>query len=717
MTILYASDFKKYPRAIVDINSPNRSWVEFAGKLKQMGVKNWGFHLTLLDPTLQGVDPFDPNLDSTTILKIKFELENNWWYYLREFFKVPSTAGDVPMPLRANRGNIAMFWSVFNSFITYNQQIRQTGKSLNTRALVTGWHTAWMRGSQHLLFTKTDLRPDEIKYYKSIKGSLPGYMYYNTAKDKDNQQDFTTLCNGNVTFSYTPSSDENLATNVGRGKTPNFITVDEVPFLAYCYISIPAMIAATSASFDEARALGAFHSILYTTTAGDLSSKGGKYVYENIKDRGYFFSEMLYDCMDRPDAVEMILANSNSRTVPYVTIAFNHRQLGYTDDWLREKIDSVPGTKDQIKRDFLGIWTYGSQENPIPENILNIIRRHANSDFHAERYNTYYVVRFQKDMEYVRQRKAVLGLDMSEAIGRDSITGVCVDVETAETLFAFQVRESNLIYFGNFLAKFMEQFPNITLMPENKSTFSTLRDQLLIELPMKGIDPGRRIYSDIVDNANGSESDKRTYRDYSQGYPTERKYAPYRRDFGFNTSKASRDELFRDVMMNVVRDIPRDIKDPVLIDELSSLVERKGRIDHAMTGEVTHDDHVISFALAHWLLRKGRNLEHYGIDPARVMCSVVTEKLQDPSEMKKKNEVDKILGVIAELEARLDTSTNAIEIAYLEAKLKIAKGEVSDVDDITQHTSSLAAQSAMSKKTRKRRAGGLRPMFSNSPFR
>lgn len=708
MTILYRKDFERYPKAIIDTQSKNTSWVEFAAKLKAMGVKNWGFHLTLLDPSLQGVDPRDPNLDRITILKIQKELKSNWWYYIREVFRVPSLSGGKPIYLNANRGNIAIYWCVFNSFITYAQQLRQTGKSLNTRAIVTGFHCAWARGSRHILFTKSDLRPDEIKEYKEIKASLPNYMYYHDSKDKDNQQDFTTLCHGNRTFTYIPSNDPDGANKVGRGKSPTLITVDEIPFLQYAHISIASLLASTTQSFDEAKAAKAFHAILYTTTAGDLSTEEGKFVYEMIKCKGMFFSEMLYDCIDRNDACEVIFANGNCRPAPYVTIAFNHLQLGYSDDWVKLKIATVPGSKDQHKRDFLGIWTFGSQENPIKEPILNVIRKHTNHDYIPERMSKYYNVRFHKPIEYVKDRKIALGLDTSEAIGRDAITGVGVDVETAETLLAFSINESNLIYFGSFLASFMKTFPNITLVPEAKSSWCGIRDQLLIELPKLGIDPGRRIYSTIVDNARSDERAKKEYKDYSSGYPSERKYYPYRNDFGYSTGRDSRETLLNDVMMNVTKEFPHLIRDPSLIDELSTLVMRKGRIDHALSG---HDDHVISFSLAHWLLRYGRNLDHYGIDERAIMNAVTQVKEETLEERRKRDKQARIMTEIDTIMTRLESASSAIEISYLQSKLKVLRGEVSDVDDPTRLAGSLAARAADTQKVRKDKA-----LVKHQPF-
>lgn len=683
MTILYQSDFIRYPSAIIDVKTKNTSWLQFAMKLKKMGVKNWGFHLTLLDPTLQGVDPYDPNLDKLTITKIQMELKNNYWYYIREVYRVPSKTGGEAGYLRANRGNIATAWCIFNHFITYLEQIRQTGKSLFSRVLATGFHTAWARGSTHILFTKSDLRADEIKEYKTTQKGLPGYMWYRHPKDKDNQQDFTTLCHGNTTFSYIPTNEKDRANSIGRGKTPTFINADEVPFLAYADISIPALIASTTDSFDDAKRNNAFHGIFYSTTAGDLSTTEGKYVYEKIRSRGMFFSEMLYDAEDREDAIEIIFANSNCRPVPHVTIAFNHRQLGYTDEWLREKIATVPGTVDQTKRDFLGIWTYGSQENPIPEKYLNIIREYSNNDYESLRRGKNYIIRLHKPLEYIKGVEVALGLDTSEAIGRDSIVGVGVCVRTLETLFAFSINESNLIHFGTFLAKLLEEFPKTILIPESKSTWAGIRDQLLIELPKLGIDIGRRVYSTIVDRARGTEREKTIYREYSSGYPSESKYYPYRREFGFNTDAKSRTVLYNDVMMNVVKEIPSLIKDPNLINELSTLVERNERIDHALSG---NDDHVMAMNLSHWFLRYARNLDHYGIDPRVVMSSVVKKEVTDPNEIKRITKKNKLDNDYAEMLVRLDQSTTEVERSYFLNKIRLIKKEMNTYEDTISNT-------------------------------
>lgn len=681
--ILYLEDWDRYPNAIADMETTNYTWVEQAYKYDAMGVKNWYFILALLNEELQGVDPRSENLTQYQKDLILLECAMNPWYALREVIRIPD--GDRMIPLDANRGNIAMFWCVFNAFITFVQQIRQTGKTLNTRFLVVLFHIFITKGATHVLFTKGDLRRDEIKFYKKFRAALPKWMWYLTAKDTDNQYEFTTLMNENTTFSYVPQGSPDDANSVGRGKTPDFVNVDEPPFLPNAMVSIPALIASTTASFDKARKFKKFHAILYTTTAGDLSTESGKYVYENIKKQGMFFSETLFDADNRDDAVTMIMANSKceDRSAPYVDISFNHLQLGKTDEWLKGKIATTPGTRDQIKRDFLGQWTFGSTSNPINEKLLNRIRDAMNPKPIEDVHPKYrYKVKYHRDIEYVKSRQSVMGLDTSNAVGRDAITGVMIDVETGETLASFMVGESSLTWFAVWLASFIEDHPNMTLIPEAKSTWIGILDDLLIELPLKGIDPGRRIYSRIVDTARGDEREKRTYREYCAGIPTERKYFQYRNQFGFPTSGPLREDLYVVTLREATTEAPKLIRDASLIDELSSLVEKNGRIDHKSSG---HDDHVISWLLAQWLLRDGRNLDHYGIDSRKVLSRLkVAATGDDIKEQRAALRQERLVNEMDGLISQLADAKGMLEIRYIESRIASLRTELKEdaIDDV-----------------------------------
>lgn len=709
MAILYKKDWEKYPTAVANVYSANESWVQMAFKLKAMGVQNWEWSLALIQPQLVGVDIWSNELTLNQKIMILNECEWNPWFVLREVMRVPAKSGGGTGYLGANRGNLALFWCFFNSFMVYLQQIRQTGKSLNVRILVVAWHTFWARGAQHILFTKSDLRVEEIKEYKLIRSFIPSWMWETHPKDSDNQTAFTTLSRGNSTKTYIPTMEEENANKVGRGTTPTLVTTDEGPFLKHAKISVVSLLSATGASFREAEAKGAMFGVIFTTTAGDLSTESGKYFYNKIKRLSMHFSEFLYDSANREEAIAIILANG-AREEPRVDITFSHRQLGIEDDDLRKMIARASGEIDQTKRDYLNQWTFGSAANPIPPQVLEQIRRGINDQVLTQQDpKNYFSIRFHLPPSEVAARRSVLGMDTSNAIGRDAISGILTCVETGETLAAWTVSESNLSIFTMWLAGLFEMWPMMTMIPEAKSSWDGIRDRLLIELPLRGIDPGRRIYSRVVDDSENSDMDRRRFREYSQGAPSERKYAPFRNQFGFPTSASLRDTLYGEILRESTRHGPTLIRDQLLVDELSSLVMKRGRIDHAASG---HDDHVISWLMNQWFLRYARNYDHYGISSRSVLSRLRQASIaHDPKETSKMMRQEKIKRQIVELEERMENAKSAMEAAYYSTRLKSIRSELIEDNDVPVDSVDSAAErgreSRVSSAKEKYRGGSL----------
>lgn len=697
--ILFREDFDRFPSAIVHTSTKNRTWVELASKYKQMGIKNYYFHLALINPILADYDPRDPNLPEDIAALMMVECSINPWYALREVISVPPSEPGKYEPIQANRGNIAAYWCMYAQIIVYLQQIRQTGKSLWGRSLVTDFHHFRNKNSQHILYTKSDLRSQEIAEYKRFRMALPSWAYVPDSKEADNQIAFTTLSRDNETKTYIPSGDPEGAKKVGRGTTPDLILNDETPFCSYCPESVSSLAAAVTASFPKAKANGKFHGIAYTTTAGDLSTREGKFVYHNIKKKSATFGEFMYDFSNIHELHEFI-EKTTGEVEPKVDITFNHNQLGYTDDWLKQVISRNPGTRADIMRDHLNLWTYGSTTNPIPEHILNLIKKSLATPKleKSEKYDLYY--KLYRPMEYVLTRQVVAGIDTSNATGKDNITIVGIDVETAETLLVATINNTNLIFFANFLAELLEMFPKLTLVPEDKFNWKTIQDQLLIVLPTKGIDPGRRIYSRIVDNFDGTDQQQRLYREYSTGYPTEKKYRLYRDRFGFPTDGPLRQTLFDKILKDSTRYSHSTVRDSELIDELSTLVEKNGRIDHAAGG---NDDHVLAWLIANWFLRNARNLTHYGIDVNIVLGNIKdTEEPEDRTTIRERFKKNKLKNEIESLTALMEDSTSQMEIRYYESRIKSLKmdlGESDSMDNQSIDKRRLEARNVSSEKS------------------
>ena len=156
MKVLFQGDRERYyPGAIYDTQTTNRTFVEYVGLLAAMGVQNRYWCLTLLNPLLQGVDPFDEaNLTPELKTIIRTECELNPWYFIREILRFPPPSGPNPIRLRANRANMSLWWCFLNHIDYFLIQPRQTGKSVNSDGITTWYMLFGAQSTNSNLFTK-----------------------------------------------------------------------------------------------------------------------------------------------------------------------------------------------------------------------------------------------------------------------------------------------------------------------------------------------------------------------------------------------------------------------------------------------------------------------------------------------------------------------------------------------------------------------------------
>ncbi len=621
--LLFEEDWRKFPSAIVDYRTSNVSFINICALLKQMGVKNHLFPLALLNPSLQGVDPFRDDLDEHTQTLIKLECKWNPWYFIREVLRIPPPAGNTPIPLIANRANISLWWCFLNHIDYFLIQPRQTGKSVNSDGIHNWYGIFGADNTRSNLFTKdADLIKENIARLKKIRNLLPKYLVHLVKDDTDNQKEFTNLAQGNRLVAAQAQANEDAARNVGRGLTAPMTHTDEVAFLRFVHISVPAMLAGAGAAREVAAQYGVPYGNIFTTTAGKLDSIEGEFAYIMLQE-GMPWTEKLYDCANVTELYRTVRAGCKTDSM-LINGTFSHRQLGYTDDWLRERIAAAKQKGDEARRDFLNEWTSGSLSNPLSTEILGKIKASEREPDYIQHYSgTGYMVNwYYPESEVAGKfsgRTLVMGLDTSNATGRDSISAVIADVSTLEVVGTFSLNETNLLVFSGWFAKFLHEYQNIIVVPENKSTWIAIQDYLLIHLPMLGIDPGRRIYSQIVDNRQNSERDRKVYEEFAHPSSMRNHYSGFRKFFGFPTNGPLRDLLTTVVLQEAGKKTAEVTRDKTLISEICGLVTKNGRVDH-QTGK--HDDHVISWLLIHWFLTYAKNLEHYGIDPGMVKKKV-----------------------------------------------------------------------------------------------
>lgn len=697
--ILFKKDWDLYPRAIADLQTKNRSFVDMAILFKKMGVENHLWPLALHDPSLQGVDPHSKHLTPDQMLAVALECKVNPWYYFREVARAPGSDGGQPEMFQANRGNLALYWSFFNHILFILIQIRQTGKSFSVDTLDVLLLNIMCRDTSITLLTKDDgLRARNIERLKDIMDLLPPYLKQRTKADTNNTETITINALGNSYKGHLPQASEKLANNVGRGYSSANFRADEGPFQPNFHIALPAALPAGGDARDKALKAGSPHGTILTTTAGKKDTKEGAFFYKLVTDAAPW-SERFLDAVDRDDLMVMV-SGSCRHTTPMINGTFNHKQLGRSDAWLAKKLSEALGsdeTADSIDRDYFNRWTSGTISHPLTTEQLERIRRSERDPRYDERSSIGgYIVRWFIEENQIASRmansKPILALDTSDASGGDDISLRVTDSFTGECLAAGTFNETSLFHFADWIATWFSRFPNIVAIIERRSSGVTLIDHLLAILPSRGIDPFRVLFNRVV---HDSDVDKEAYKEASlpMGRRSSDIYVKYKKAFGFATSGSgvtSRTELYSTTLINASRLVGDRVADKMTIDQIAGLVKLNGRVNH-MPGQ--HDDMVIGWLLTHWFLTMGKNMQHYGIDSAMILYTVretrkvVTHETYDLEEQKElraemKEVVDRLNSetdpwIIQKLEHR---------ITHLASRLHKEENEVFSADELIQQS-------------------------------
>lgn len=687
--ILFLKDWNRYPKAIVHTSTRNKSFLELADIYAAMGVKNNDFHLSLINPALEHVDPFDPNLDEATIDAVVEEVMMNPWYYYREICRIVPQGSMESIPLRANRGVIALAWCFLNHIDIFLIQPRQTGKSVGADSTSNYVVNIAGRGTRISLLTKDDeLRVANVERLKKMRDAMPPYLNpFKKGVDLDNQNVITAEIYGNKLATSVGRSSETQALNVGRGITSPIVDGDEFPFIPHISTIFPAMLSSTNAARKTAREAGGFYGNYFTTTAGRKNSPSGGYIYDMVHG-GMAFSERLFDCESSKHAQDVVYLNRRDmKAKPLVNATFNHRQLGISDREHYENLLNSSARGEIADMDYFNVWASGGKESPLDPELLALINKSIKDPVYSELNNRNYLLRWHVPKSEVDEglvdRRMVMGLDLSDGIGRDSIAMVLIDADTLETVMTANVVQTNLYLFGEFVGEFLVKYKNVVLIPERKQGGQALIDSLLIYLPTKGEDPFKRIYSTLVEDREYEQ--KPQYRPIVNGVGRTQSFYDYcKRHFGYattGTGRHSRGNLYNNTFVNACKMANVRILDQMLIDEISALETKNGRLDHSDGG---HDDMVIAWMMACWMLMSTQNLSFYGLNGCLTQIDVYDDTAMkkersaydDYMDAMQKKLRQQIFGLIEEIAATDD------DMVVLSIKNRLAGIEKQLTEDI-----------------------------------
>lgn len=715
--ILFKKDWIRYPRAIVDYSTKNESFKRMVRLYREMGVDNCLFPLTLMQPELQGVDPHSAILSDETKLKIGMECQYNIWYFLREVVKIPPIAGPHPISYKANRGNLGLTWGFLNNIDCALIQPRQTGKSVSTDCLMVWVLYIGATNTKINMITKDHvLRTKNVERLKKIRDLLPPYLISISNKDTDNQTDLTCKDLDNAYITGVGQTSESAANNLGRGLTSPVSHIDEGPFIRFIGTTIPAALASGTQARAEAAMYNRPYGNIFTTTAGKKDDRDGKYMY-NLIHGGAPWNEIFLDAKDKAELFELVKRNGSGRK-RLLNITMSHRQLGYTDEWLYNAIVETGATDDEANRDFFNIWTSGTESSPLSIELNELIKDSEIDPVWSEISKDSYITRWyvtKEELErLVKETHFIIGLDTSDAIGRDSIGLIIMDSRDLSVVGGATINETNLIRFSKYLADLLIKYSNTILIPEKKSSAQAIIDSLIIHLVRANIDPFKRIYNRVVDN---HRENPKEYEEIQT--PMNKRnnafYDKWKKVFGFNTTGQSRELLYGTVLQNTAKSSGHLVKDRQLSTEIRGLVVKNGRIDHSSD---THDDMVIAWMMASWMLTHSKNLSFYGINTNAIMAKTGQTQgysIEQQIEMEEQNmireEMEDIFDELCKTKDEYMVTLYENRLLALNKRMKVGDLDAISIDALLSQANEKRDQEIRRKAIDQRRKDNSTPGF------
>jgi hypothetical protein len=506
-----------------------------------------------------------------------------------------------------------------------------------------------------------DLRQENVKRVKAFGDNLPSWwLLKDKFKDKFNAEEIYYNQYRTHYQTFVAQKEKAAADKQGRGGSMPMFHWDELEYTANIGTSYPTIMSSGSTARENAKKNGKPHSNLITTTAGDPMTQPCKEAAA-ILEGAMPFTEQLYDVENREILHDLVAGRSPQKMILGV---FSHLQLGYDNEWLRERIRRGRMTEDQVKRDFLNQRVSIAETPIIPKHVLAMINQCQRDPDWVEILSDKFAIYWYVPESVVRsaafkEKSIVVGCDSSEMIGRDATTLVGIDPRSLDTMFTFHCTEGNINKLGVMIADLMLRYPKIVWIPENKSSGTSLIDIVALFLRKHGQNPFTRIFNWIANNRHEAEYARFDIRDLNLLDTQAKRY------FGIKTDKSARDKLYGDVLLEGAERAQTRIKDQTLIRELNSLTVRNGRVDHAVGG---HDDTTVAWLLALWFILHAKHHDFYGIKPGSVM-SLNGANMHDKAHLIEEKQ-NKIRERIEELSSALKRTHDPAMRKIIEADLK-----------------------------------------------
>jgi len=571
------------------MNTANKSYIDMYYYLKASGRRNCKFHLLLLDPDLAYIDPHDPNLSTQMKRKVFIECQRNFFYFQREVVRVPSSGGPYIRYI-LNRGNLASSYLFLLNLNTYQEQARQTGKTVGAEV-----EYCWVYnfGSRNASIVVLNKKHDDAKRnlgdIKNLIKALPSYLRFDQVfgvdgsklKGRDSMTYLQHKINYNKIEAIPMARDRGSAVSLLRGRTITNAWIDEAAFFKFLEESLQNGTPALLKAFMNCRLNGAPHGLKLTSTPGFLSDETGQYMYGLIQEMTVF-TEDWYD-YSLADITELLRKNKKSM---YVYVKTTYQQLGLGQEWLDEVIRSQNNKWTDIRREFLLEWATTSETCPFNEQELKNIERFIRKPLKQVYINKFYLFNIYKDYQASASTfRPLIGVDVAAGYGRDSSSIVISDSKTTELLAEFTCNWIDPLDLGVLVHDLVTNFMPKALVTIERNGVGTGTIARLVKSKIK-----RNLYFEMKEKVLEENLGKKSTR------------KAWVKSYGLHSSKDIRENLMEILSTRVKHHYDKIYSENIFSQIKTLETKRNGRIEHSSNA---HDDTIFAWVLSLYPLYYG----------------------------------------------------------------------------------------------------------------
>lgn len=576
-----------------DIDTSNKSFLEISDFLKSQNIRNNKIMLQLNNPELAGVDPWSKDLSVKQQTMIAKEVSENYWYYIREVYRIVSTGEKIPYLL--NRANFSASFLMLNNVNTYLIMPRQHGKTITAIA----WYV-WlmMFSSYNSSISTTHKDYDGIvnniaRISNSFKESFPDYLLgvLDPKEDKKNEKRVYLDKTKNSINAVTPNASRNSAEKAGRGATSPLMYLDEMAFIPNIQPMFNAMIPSMTAAIVAAKKQSQHYGVLITTTPGSLNNRDSIFA-KNIMDSAAKWDEKVLDGWLSADDGEAFIHEwvTNNSMNDYVHIQYSYKQLGKDESWLKAQTRSLNGDVEAVKREILLQWTTSANNSPFSEETIDEIQTFVKDkdDYYGRiglLNNTYYadLIEYPSNM---MNKNYIMGVDVSAGLNRDSSAITVIDPLSMKPVMIFNNNNITVPDLGRIITELVNNYFKSAIVQIERNNAGITLIQSLMETP-------------IINNMyyiNRSNEGKQKINHNVLTPDSYMKKSSENRIYGVNTTASTRNIMIDEILFMLVQEHKEVFNNSQMFSEIATLERKKnGKIEHA---DDAHDDQLFSLFIA-----------------------------------------------------------------------------------------------------------------------